>query len=66
MATEAVILQKKNKDGTRAACHFLLNEGLASPPPVQASLSARYTSAWTGPGSDAGDGPYRRKWQVLK
>jgi hypothetical protein len=66
MATEAVILQKKNKDGTRAACHFLLNEGLASPPPVQASLSARYTSAWTGPGRDAGVDAYTRKWQVLK
>jgi len=66
MATEVVILQKKNKDGSRAACHFLLNEGLASPPPVQASLSARYNSAWTGPGRDARDGAYRRKWQLSK
>ena len=58
-------LAKEKLGWDRAACHFLLNEGLASPPPVQASLSARYTSAWTGPGRDAGDGPYRRKWQVL-
>ena len=66
MATEAVILKTKNKEGPEAACHFLLNEGFGIAPPVQASPSARYTSAWTGPGRDAGDGPYRRKWQVLK
>jgi len=27
MATEAVILKTKNKEGPEAACHFLLNEG---------------------------------------
>jgi hypothetical protein len=50
--------------GPQAACHFLLNEGFGI-----AATRFPFGSlhlAWTGPGRDAGDGPYRKKWQVLK